>query len=231
MPTPKKSAIMRLQKELKALIKEPESLFRVLPVEENILEWHFCLLPPPGTPYSGGQYHGKLILPADYPFRPPSVMMITPSGRFKTDTRLCLSMSDFHPETWSSSWQIRTVVLGLLSFMMEDEMTAGSITTDTSTKRELAQRSILFNAQNKNFKELFSDLVETEAKEDITETADSKSTWMVGKEGILKGLKAEQYNGKKVIIESWDAEAARLQVRLQDDKSLIRVKVDNLICA
>jgi hypothetical protein len=114
---------------------------------------------------------------------------------------------------------------------MEDEMTAGSITTDTSTKRELAQRSILFNAQNKNFKELFSDLVETEAKEDITETADSKSTWMVGKEGILKGLKAEQYNGKKVIIESWDAEAARLQVRLQDDKSLIRVKVDNLICA
>ena len=43
--------------------------------------------------------------------------MMTPTGRFKTDTRLCLSMSDYHPETWSSSWQIRTVVLGLLSFM------------------------------------------------------------------------------------------------------------------
>ena len=26
--------------------------------------------------------------------------MLTPSGRFETGTRLCLSMSDFHPETW-----------------------------------------------------------------------------------------------------------------------------------
>jgi ubiquitin-protein ligase len=48
----------------------------------------------------GGKYHGKLIFPASYPFKPPTIMMCTPSGRFKTNTRLCLSMSDFHPETW-----------------------------------------------------------------------------------------------------------------------------------
>ena len=27
--------------------------------------------------------------------------MLTPNGRFKVATRLCLSMSDFHPETWN----------------------------------------------------------------------------------------------------------------------------------
>lgn len=33
----------------------------------------------------------------EYPFKPPAIMMLTPSGRFATGTRLCLSMSDFHP--------------------------------------------------------------------------------------------------------------------------------------
>ena len=36
----------------------------------------------------------------DYPFKPPSLLMVTPNGRFETGQRLCLSMSDFHPETW-----------------------------------------------------------------------------------------------------------------------------------
>ena len=27
--------------------------------------------------------------------------MITPNGRFAVNTRLCVSMSDFHPETWN----------------------------------------------------------------------------------------------------------------------------------
>jgi len=50
-------------------------------------------------PYAGGQYHGKLIFPSDYPYKPPAIMMLTPNGRFNTNTRLCLSMSDFHPES------------------------------------------------------------------------------------------------------------------------------------
>ena len=50
--------------------------------------------------YLGGTYHGKLIFPSNYPFSPPSILMLTPNGRFSTNTRLCLSMSDYHPETW-----------------------------------------------------------------------------------------------------------------------------------
>jgi len=50
-----------------------------------------------GTPYEGGVYHGKLLFPKEYPLKPPGVMMLTPSGRFQPNRRLCLSMSDFHP--------------------------------------------------------------------------------------------------------------------------------------
>lgn len=43
--------------------------------------------------------------------------MITPSGRFQVDTRLCLSISDFHPDTWNPSWTVSTILMGLVSFM------------------------------------------------------------------------------------------------------------------
>lgn len=49
--------------------------------------------------FLGGYYHGKLIFAPTFPMSPPSILMITPSGRFRPDTRLCLTISDFHPET------------------------------------------------------------------------------------------------------------------------------------
>lgn len=61
---------------------------------------------PPDTPYVGGLYHGKLKFPDDFPFKPPSIYMLTPNGRFETDRRLCLSISDFHPETWVPTWSV-----------------------------------------------------------------------------------------------------------------------------
>lgn len=39
------------------------------------------------------------------------------TGRFKTNTRICLSMSDFHAELWNPGWNVETILIGLLSFM------------------------------------------------------------------------------------------------------------------
>ena len=38
---------------------------------------------PPGSLYTGGYYHGKLVFPKEYPFKAPSIYMLTPNGRFK----------------------------------------------------------------------------------------------------------------------------------------------------
>ena len=48
---------------------------------------HYVVKGPENTPYEGGFYHGKLIFPKEFPFRPPRILMLTPSGRFKTNTR------------------------------------------------------------------------------------------------------------------------------------------------
>lgn len=80
---------------------------------------------------TGGYYHGKLIFPKDYPFKPPRIMMMTPNGRFQTNTRLCLSISDFHPDLWNPAWSVATILTGLLSFMVS-LYTCVTITTSIS---------------------------------------------------------------------------------------------------
>ena len=87
--------VRRLTKELASIRKEPitDPKIIVMPNESNILELHYVIEGNQGTPYEGGVYHGKLVFPKEYPMKPPDVIMITPSGRFQPNRKLCLSMS------------------------------------------------------------------------------------------------------------------------------------------
>jgi Ubiquitin-protein ligase len=69
-------------------------------------------------------------------------------------------MSDFHPDTWNPAWSVSTILTGLLSFMVERSPTLGSIEMSDYERRQLAARSLRFNLNDKNFCELFPDLVQ-----------------------------------------------------------------------
>lgn len=47
--------------------------------------------------------------------------------------RLCLSISDFHPDQWNPSWSVSTILTGLLSFMLETTPTTGHIVSTDAT--------------------------------------------------------------------------------------------------
>lgn len=119
---------------------------------------HYVVTGPENSPYVGGQYHGHLVFPPDYPFKPPAVYMMTPNGRFKTNKRLCLSISDFHPDTWNPAWSVSTILVGLLSFMLEDTTTLGSMESSLREKRIWALDSPLYNLKNDTFREIFPSL-------------------------------------------------------------------------
>lgn len=148
----------RLAKEYKLLEANPAPYISAKPNEENILEWHYIITGPPATPFENGQYHGMLRFPAEYPFKPPSITMITPNGRFAINTRLCLLMSDYHPDTWNPAWSVATILTGLLSFMTGDESTTGSITTSDLVKLKLALESKSFNMKNPRFFKIFPEI-------------------------------------------------------------------------
>ncbi|OUC47502.1 ubiquitin--protein ligase [Trichinella nativa] len=155
MPGDALRAGARLRKDAARLARDPVPYVKAMPLPSNILEWHYLLRGPEDSPYAGGFYHGKLIFPSDYPFKPPSIYIITPNGRFKPNTRLCLSISDFHPDTWNPTWSVSTILTGLLSFMLESTPTYGSIVTTDEAKQKLARRSILYNLQSAVVRDLF----------------------------------------------------------------------------
>jgi ubiquitin-conjugating enzyme E2 J2 len=72
--------------------------------------------------------------------------MHTPSGRFQPSTRLCLSISDFHPKSFNPAWSVSTILIGLLSFMNSEEMTAGSLSASKHERRWHAARSRWWNS-------------------------------------------------------------------------------------
>eukprot|EP00850_Spirogloea_muscicola_P024483 SM000904S24464 [mRNA] locus=s904:505:2235:- [translate_table: standard] len=102
-----RACVQRLQKELKALHKEPVPQVVARPLPSDILEWHFVLEGSRGTPF------------------------------------------EVHPETWNPMWSIASILTGLLSFMMDNTPTTGSVTTTTAEKQSLAQQSLAFNCKRR----------------------------------------------------------------------------------
>jgi ubiquitin-conjugating enzyme E2 J2 len=172
--------VRRLKRELTALKKDPilEPRISVTPNESNILEMHYVIEGSRGTPYEGGVYHGKLIFPKEYPLKPPSVLMLTPSGRFHPNRRLCLSMSDFHPESWNPMWSVSTILTGLYSFMLDTNIpTLGSMETTDAQKRQLAKDSLAYNCKHTTvFGKLFPEYLERYQQQLLEEEERNKTS-------------------------------------------------------
>jgi ubiquitin-conjugating enzyme E2 J2 len=110
---PSKGCRKRLMKEWRSFETTEDEYFDATYDTENndMLTWYYTLRGAKDTCYAEGKYMGILRLQPDYPFKPPAILMCTPNGRVHTDQRICLSISDFHPESWNPAWNIRSVIL------------------------------------------------------------------------------------------------------------------------
>lgn len=212
-----KQAHKRLTKEYKSMVENPPPFIMAQPNENNILEWHYVITGPPDTPYAGGQYHGTLVFPSDYPFKPPAIRMITPNGRFKEDTRLCLSMSDYHPDTWNPSWSVSTILTGLLSFMTGTESTTGAIVTTSEYKKKMAESSKEFNAlRNVRFRAIFPDLV----KENLNDIEEMKKNGKSSEKETTKNVLEEA--GKEEVVHLADITDPEDRIRAEEELEKLR---------
>ncbi|XP_057208719.1 ubiquitin-conjugating enzyme E2 J1 isoform X1 [Triplophysa rosa] len=137
----KSPAVKRLMKEA-AELREPTEHYHAQPLEDNLFEWHFSVRGPPDSDFDGGVYHGRIVLPAEYPMKPPSIILLTPNGRFEVGKKICLSISGHHPETWQPSWSIRTALIAIIGFMpTKGEGAIGSLDYTPEERRALAKKS------------------------------------------------------------------------------------------
>ncbi|CAH1232609.1 ubiquitin-conjugating enzyme E2 J1-like [Branchiostoma lanceolatum] len=138
----KSPAVKRLMREAKEM-HEPTEQYYAQPLEDNLFEWHFTVRGPPDSDFQGGMYHGRITLPPEYPMKPPSIMLLTPNGRFETGKKICLSISGHHPETWQPSWSIRTVLLAIIGFMPTKGAGAiGSLDYTPEERKILSRKSL-----------------------------------------------------------------------------------------
>ncbi len=114
---------------------------RIGPFGKNLLRWHFSVAGPANSVYENGIYHGRVLLPKDYPASPPRVQMITPSGRFIPGEDICLSASSYHPETWSPRWTVLSLVDALRLHMLTTANEIGGVLASDEKRRQYAVES------------------------------------------------------------------------------------------
>jgi ubiquitin-conjugating enzyme E2 J1 len=162
------------------------------PLEENLFEWHFTIRgAPEPSPFAGGVYHGRIILPPAYPLRPPSFRFLTPSGRFEPNREICLSISGHHEETWQPAWGIRTALVAIRSFMDTDAGgQVGGMSAPDNVRKALAEKSRGYSCAGCG-KGALAILEEQEqrCKELGVEATDEEENPLVGKIGLIEPKK------------------------------------------
>lgn len=152
----------RLQKEISMYQKEnfkfPNLILRYK--EHDLLTWYFIVYDLKETPFEGGVYFGKILLNKEYPLKPPNFIFITPNGRFEINKSICTTFSAYHQDTYTSTWNIMSMMEAMISFMTDKhpDTGIGSILTDDNHKKILAQNSIKWNKNNITFNDIFYDI-------------------------------------------------------------------------
>eukprot|EP00930_Biecheleria_cincta_P049132 TRINITY_DN34381_c0_g1_i1.p1 TRINITY_DN34381_c0_g1~~TRINITY_DN34381_c0_g1_i1.p1 ORF type:complete len:341 (-),score=64.38 TRINITY_DN34381_c0_g1_i1:110-1099(-) len=145
MGTGSAASIKRIQRELKEIQECPSRHWTASPANDDLFEWLFAIRGPPDTDFEGGIYTGRLVLPVNYPLAPPSIMLLTPNGRWEVNKKICLSNTSYHPDQWQPAWGIRTMMEALRShFPVPGDGAIGAIDWPSDLRRKLAKESLDF---------------------------------------------------------------------------------------
>lgn len=154
--------LKRLNKEISMYQKENFSFPNLIlrPKENDLLTWFFIVHDLQETPFEGGIYFGKILLDEQYPLKPPNFIFITPNGRFETNKKICTTFSAYHQETYTSTWNIMSMMEGMISFMTDKnpDKGIGSLETTDEEKCRLAKNSLEWNKSNDIFISTFNDI-------------------------------------------------------------------------
>lgn len=135
----------RLKGEIQNLEKDREPYYQVIQDSSDQFLFYF-LIRGKEKQYDGGYYIGKIVLPHDYPATPGDFYMLTPSGRFQVNSKICLTNSSYHKENWTPIWNIKNMVIGFMSIFGSDKDTGISHIVESENQRICkARESVDYN--------------------------------------------------------------------------------------
>lgn len=199
-------SVKRITSELRDQHKNPSSNFYAEPLENDLFDWHFTIRGPKDSVYSEGIYHGRLILPLNYPLKPPKFLMFNHSGRFEVGREICMSNTSFHPDEWQPAWTIRTILEGLISFFPEEtEGAIGALKASDETRKALALNSWAWTCPTcGNLTEIWKNHLKKFPELDQKLPLDKKIEEIEGREEKKEEKKEENEEGKEQQREEGD---------------------------
>lgn len=119
------SSIIRIQHELRGMMRDPVPFIYVSADESNVTKITALIIGPLETPYAGGFFRFDMRVVPEYPMKPPKVTFETTDGgrvRFNPnlydDGNVCLSILGTWPgPAWSSAESLSSVLLSIQSLM------------------------------------------------------------------------------------------------------------------
>jgi len=63
------------------------------------------------------------------------------NARFQTNTKICLTITQYHPEEWNSAWTIRTMLEAVISLFNENIQGIGYEEGSSQQRKHLAKKS------------------------------------------------------------------------------------------
>lgn len=135
-------SLKRISKELAELTESPPAGITVDLVDESDLyKWKVLMEGPEDTPYQGGTFLVNLVLPNEYPFKPPTVSFATkiyhPNVSNDDKGSMCLGM--LKSDEWKPSSRIAAVLQfarQLLVEPMPDDAVEGRIAEQFQSDRK-----------------------------------------------------------------------------------------------
>ncbi|TVY32881.1 Ubiquitin conjugating enzyme E2 B [Lachnellula subtilissima] len=112
----------RISKELAEVTTTPPAGIKVSLVDDNnVHNWNIIMDGPEGSPYAGGKFKLLLVLPTDYPFKPPKINFKTriwhPNVTFDEHGSMCIGI--LKPEAWKPSSKILSVLTATQNLLLE----------------------------------------------------------------------------------------------------------------
>jgi ubiquitin-conjugating enzyme E2 D/E len=111
-------ALRRITRELADLKADPPANCSAGPEGDDLFRWEGVIFGPSDSPFAGGVYKVKIIFPADYPFKCPTVTFATKIYHPNINSAgvICL---DILKNNWSPALTISKVLLSICSLLTD----------------------------------------------------------------------------------------------------------------
>ncbi len=138
--------VPRIIKEIEEIKKNGDKNFKIY-VGENIMDWYILYTNLDDDRFTGGEYLLNVKLKDGYPFKPPEFYWLTPNGRFEINTKICYNISTYHEEQWNPLWRMRTIIVGIMSMLLDSNTIGIGHIQNTSIDqfKKLAKNSKEYN--------------------------------------------------------------------------------------